>query len=68
MGRELALNVMEVDDPDGHTFRVINEEPSDAGAVASLCLRVTSLEKAAGGRRGSLGVGGSQGDLKGTAA
>ena len=26
----------------------INEEPSDAGAVASLCLNVTNLEKAAG--------------------
>ncbi len=42
------MNVLEVKDPDGHTFRVINEEPSDAGAVASLCLHVANLEKAAG--------------------
>ncbi|GAB4816839.1 hypothetical protein N2152v2_003885 [Parachlorella kessleri] len=47
VGRELDLNILEVKDPDGHTFRVINEEPSDAGPVSSLCLRVTSLEKAA---------------------
>lgn len=33
--------------PDGHTFRVLNEEPTDAGTLASLCLNVASLERAA---------------------
>lgn len=44
LGQEVEFNVREVRSPDGHTFRVVNEDPSeDVGSLCSLCLHVTDL-------------------------
>ncbi|PSC76476.1 Glyoxalase domain-containing 4 [Micractinium conductrix] len=45
LGTEVEFNVRDVRSPDGHTFRVLNEDPrEDVGYVTSLCLHVTDLD------------------------
>lgn len=44
LGQEVDFNVREVRSPDGHTFRVVNEDPNeDVGSLCSLCLHVTDI-------------------------
>ncbi|EFN57800.1 hypothetical protein CHLNCDRAFT_20875 [Chlorella variabilis] len=45
LGQEVEFNVREVASPDGHTFRVLNEDPTDVGCLSSLCLAVTDIDK-----------------------
>lgn len=45
LGSEIAFNVREVRSPDGHVFRVLNEDPTDSGYLASVCLAATDLER-----------------------
>lgn len=46
LGHEVAFNVREVNSPDGHTFRVLNEDPDEqVGSLASLCLHVTDIDR-----------------------
>jgi hypothetical protein len=51
-GRQLEFGVLEARSPDGHLFRVLNDDAMpDVGPLASLCLSVSSLQRSLGERR-----------------
>ncbi|KAL4419410.1 hypothetical protein ABPG77_003384 [Micractinium sp. CCAP 211/92] len=46
LGHEVEFNVREVRSPDGHIFRVVNDDPKeDVGSLCSLCLHVTDIAR-----------------------
>ncbi|KAL4425502.1 hypothetical protein ABPG75_009518 [Micractinium tetrahymenae] len=46
LGQEVEFNVREVRSPDGHIFRVLNEDPNEeVGSLCSLCLHVADINR-----------------------